>query len=185
MMFQQLRNEVSSSSPAAQLHQEYARVSAYKSRIADWKAVLSQGISFDQAMAIIRFLENSGIPEFPMSSTIAKNAKRYLADAATDPVACRLPVSIEANELAERIAETGNAIDPEYVADALNRYRAYFVAMDPKKLETSYFDPPRQFVYAWFTEMMKYGSPRVRRFHPDHFKFKAYLRLVAQAARRG
>jgi len=185
MTFQQLRTATEGPSPAAKLHQSYNRVAETNSRTDDWKKVLAAGVSFEQAEAIIRWLQHGGLPEFPSSGTIARNAKWYAELAARDPVASRVLVMIDAFELAVDIAKQGHEIEAEYVQDAINQYRGYLNSIDTSDMLYIHMLPSRIFVKQWFTEMMPHGTPRMRRFHLEHSKFKEFVRLTAKASRRG
>lgn len=173
-------------SPASKLHRDYCRVSPKNfSSVQDWKQVLAAGVSFEQAESIIRWLSHGGLPEFPAARTVARNAKYYAELASRDPMAMITQVSIEAFDLAVRIADTGYDIEPEYVQDAMRRYRAYLETVQEDGLLYAHMPPTRIFVEQWFTEIMAKGTPRMRRFHLEHTKFKEFVKLTARAARRG
>ena len=180
MTFQQLK-PADGPTPAARLHQQYAIIGA--SSIKDWKQVLID-VTFEQAEAIIRWLRNGGLPDLPHSRTIAKNAKWYATLASRDPMASCVNVTIEGFEMAIRIADAGFEIEAEYVQDALNQYREY-INQPLQDLLYNHLPPGRIFVEQWFTEIMPRGTPRMRRFHLEHIKFKEFIKLTARAARRG
>lgn len=171
--------------PAAKLHQLYKLTASQNSSVDSWGKVLAAGVSFKEAEAIIRWLQNGGLPDPPHSRTIAKNAKWYAEMAARDPVASVTEVSVEAFELALRIADAGYEIEAEYVQDALTRYREYLQNVDSSEMIHSYLPPGRIFVEKWFTEIVPRGTQRMRRFSLDHVRFREYIRLTERAARRG
>jgi len=94
-------------------------------------------------------------------------------------------VMMDAFELAVDIAKAGHEIEAEYVQDAINRYRVYLTSMDTFNLLYVHLPPSRIFVKLWFTEMMPSGTPRMRRFHLEHSKFKEFIQLTTRASRRG
>lgn len=184
MTFQQLK-PADGPLPAAKLHQLFVQIGSHISTISDWKRVLAAGVSFTEAEMVIRWLRNGGLPDLPHSRTIARNIAQYVTLASRDPMASCLTVSIEAFEMAIRIADAGFEIEAEYVQDALNQYRAYLVRTPTDDLLYNHLPPGRIFVEQWFTETMARGTPRMRRFHSEHIKFKEFIRLTARAARRG
>jgi hypothetical protein len=144
--------------------------------------LLERGYSFDELYSLLCWLEFHRAAALPSSTTIVRNAKEMVAESKTDPVACRVPVTQEALDMWEIICHAGCDIDPEYVQDALDKYRDY--------LRTSpawYFHmtPANEFIHDWFVVMARYGSPRMRRFHWEHPKFKDHISLVKRAMERG
>jgi hypothetical protein len=184
MSFKSLQESVGTS-PAAKLHAQYVKVAPQNSGTGYWKTVLAAGVSFEQAEAIIRWLANGGLPDLPHAKTIAKNAVWYAELASRDPMATYTNVSVEAFEMAVKIADAGFEIEAEYVQDALTKYRDYLKKAPVDDILYNHLPPGRLFILQWFTEIMPNGTPRMRRFHLEHSRFKEFIRLTARAARRG
>lgn len=182
MTFKNLQTNKSGPSPAVKLHSRYNSLTIGRSRVNDWKLLLQRGYSFAEAESLISYLETHRYAALPSSATIVRHSTALFAEAKKDPVASRVPVSHEANDLWEQICCAGAEIDPEYVADALNRYRDY-LKTNPKEL--AYLEPPIDFVYDWFVRIAKYGSPRTRLFHLEHPKWVQHVTLVKRAMERG
>ena len=180
MTFKVLQKETTGPSPAVELHLTYVRKNG-KSKVQDWKLILQRGFSFAEANGLISFLENRGLA-LPATSTIVNNLGDLMAQAACDPVACGVQVTAEALDLWEHVCSADWGIDAEYIQDALNRYRGY-LATDP--WEYSEHLPPKEFVFEWFTVVARYGSPRMRRYHLEHPKWKEYVELIKKAKKRG
>lgn len=185
MPFPQLTTTTDGTSPAAKLHHLFVKVASHNSSTsADWKKVLAAGVSFDEAATIIRWLQFGGMAIMPSAKTIAKNAKWYAELSSRDPLATVTAVSVEAFEMAIRIGDAGFEIEAEYVQDAIAQYREYL--NNPiDGLLYLHLPPARIFVEQWFNEIMPRGTPRMRRFHLEHPKFKEFIRLTNRAARRG
>jgi hypothetical protein len=105
-----------------------------------------------------------------------------IEESKTDPVACRIKVSRQALDMWELVCHAGCDIEPEYIQDALDKYREY---LSSGPAEFDYLDPASEFVHDWFILRARYGSPRMRRFHLEHPKFKDYISLVKRAMERG
>ena len=161
-------------SPAAKLHTRYNVLTAGRSNLADWKTILSRGVSPKEAECLISYFENQGY--FPKTTAIISHLDKHLADAAMDPVAQRYPYTTWATELAEKLDREGNPVPPEYIQAARDNYSAYLDAMLQVckdiwvKLPT-----PTDFVQLWFEEQARYGSWRMRCYHTGHPKFRALV----------
>jgi len=180
MTFKELGNN-SGASPALTLHSRYNVLTNGKSRAQDWKQILGRGFSFTEAESLINYLELRG-SAMPTSSTVVKNLSDLMSQTEADPVASRVKVTDEALGIWEHVCAVDWGIDVEYIQDALNRYRGY-LATGPD--EYSELVPPKEFVFEWFTSIARYGSPRMRRFHLEHPKWKEYVGLVKRAKARG
>jgi hypothetical protein len=181
MTFKDLQKETTGTSPASKLHSRYNLLTNGKSRVIDWKLILERGFSYDDADNLISYLELRGAG-MPTSSTVVKNLTDLMAQTEADPVASRVKVTDEALGIWEHVCAVDWGIDVEYIQDALNRYRGY-LATCPE--EYSELVPPKEFVFDWFTSIARYGSPRMRRFHLEHAKWKEYVSLIKRAKARG
>jgi hypothetical protein len=182
MTFQSLQQNKSGPSPAVELHTRYGRLTNGKSKIGDWRNLLQRDFSFDELSSLINWLEVHRAGAFPSSTTILRNIKDMLAESKNDPVACRIDVSMMAMDMCELIHHAGHPVEPELVQDALDKYREYLASHPP---EFDFLDSPSTFVHDWFVVRARYGSPRMRRFHWEHPKFKEYITLVKRAMERG
>lgn len=180
-MFQHLRQD--NKSCLAELLARYRQITMGTARLADLKALVQRGFSEQQIESVVNWLSAHRAGLAPSSQSLVRRFKELLAEAEKDPVASKLPVSIQAYDLWERIADNSNSIDPEYVQAALNDYRAYFKETEGTLLY-QHLPPATVFVYDWFVLMARHGSPRVRRFRSDHPKFVEYLKLVKRASER-
>jgi hypothetical protein len=180
-MFQHLRQETKSR--LVELFTKYRQVTVGTARLADFKDLIRRGFSEQQIEAVVNWLSVHRAGFAPGTPSLVRNFKALLAEAELDPVASKLPVSIQAYELWERIVDNSNSIDPEYVQAALQDYKAYFKEIEGTLLY-QYLPSAVSFVYDWFVLMARNGSPRVRRFRVDHPKFVEYLRLVKRASER-
>jgi hypothetical protein len=181
MNFGQLQQTQDSSTPVAELHSKYNRLTHGKSRSLDWKKIL-QRISYEEAIQLQNYLARQPYPI--KSESVVSRLDELLHEMQFDPVARKVPVSQMALDVCERISESGNDIDPEYVADALIRYTEYLFTV-AKGREHACLPTAREFVYEWFTVLATYGSPRMRVFHLEHPKWKKYLTDVRRFAERG
>jgi hypothetical protein len=182
MTFQSLQQNKSGPSPASQLHSRYNLLTNGRSKVSDWKLLLERGYSFDELYSLLCWLEFHRAAALPSSTTIVRNAKEMIAESKTDPVACRVPVTQEAMDMWEIICHAGCDIEPEYVQDALNKYRDYLAC---KPVVFDFLESPKEFIHDWFVLHARYGSPRMRRFHILHPKFINYIALVKRAMERG
>ena len=213
MTFQSLQQNKSGPSPAVELHTRYGRLTNGKSKIGDWRNLLQRDFSFDELSSLINWLEVHRAGAFPSSTTILRNIKDMLAESKNDPVACRINVSMMAMDMAMMSHNNynhrggvvvvndnhrggvghvnhyggvnhhaGHPVEPELVQDALDKYREYLASRPP---EFDFLDSPSTFVHDWFVVRARYGSPRMRRFHFEHVKFKEYIALVKRAMERG
>jgi hypothetical protein len=180
-MFQHFRQETKSS--LAGLYSKYKQVSKGSTQLADFKLLVQRGFSEQQIEAVVNWLSVHRAGFAPGTPSLVRNFKALLAEAELDPVASKLPVSIQAYELWERIEDNSNSIDPEYVQAALQDYKAYCKETEGT-LVYQHLPPATVFVFEWFVLMARNGSPRVRRFRVDHPKFMEYLRLVKRASER-
>lgn len=181
MTFGQLKHTEQTGTPAAVLHSRYTQLTSGKSKIESWKQVLRR-ISYDEAIQLQNYLARQ--PFQMKSESVVSRLSELLHEMQFDPVARKVPVSQMALDVSERIAEAGNDIDPEYVADALIRYTEYLFQV-AKGREHSFLPTAREFVYEWFTVLAVYGSPRMRVFHLEHPKWKKYLTDIRRFAERG
>lgn len=181
-MFESLRQ--TESNPVPRLHTLYQRLSNGKSKVADIRLLVERGFSESCVEKVFNLLSLRNSGNMPTTGFIVKNFSQLLAEAEEDPVASKLPITQEAIDLAERICADGECIDIEYVQDALNRYRAY-LGSNSHEFFWYLLPPAQEFVYSWYVEMAKWGSPRNRRFSVSHLKFEEFLRLVRRAANRG
>jgi hypothetical protein len=181
MTFQSLQNN-NETSPAVDLHLRYGKLSIGKSKIADWRSLLQRGFTHSELDSLINWLEIHRTGAFPSSTTIVRNVKEMLVESKNDPVACRIKVSRQALDMWELICHAGCDIEPEFVQSALDGYREYLATCPP---EFDFLDAPATFVHDWFVVRARYGSPRMRRFHLEHTKFKEYISLVKRAMERG
>ena len=180
-MFQHLRQDTKSC--LADLLTRYRQITMGTARLADLKALVQRGFSEQQIEAVVNWLSVHRAGFAPGTPSLVRNFKALLAEAELDPVASKLPVSIQAYELWERIVDNSNSIDPEYVQAAIDGYRAYFKETEGTLLY-QHLPSAVSFVYDWFVLMARNGSPRVRRFRVDHPKFVEYLKLVRRASER-
>lgn len=180
-MFQHLRQETKSS--LVGLHSKYKQVSSGTAKLADFRELVRRGFSEQQIESVVNWLSAHRAGFAPSSQSLVRRFKELLAEAEKDPVASKLPVSIQAYELWERIADNSNSIDPEYVQAALNDYRAYFKETEGTLLY-QHLPPATVMIYDWFVLMARHGSPRLRQFRVDHPKFLEYIRLVKRASER-
>ena len=181
MNFGQLQQTQNSSTPAAALHSMYNRSTNGKSKVDSWKQVLRR-VSYEEAIQLQNYLARQPYPI--KSESVVSRLDELLHEMQFDPVARKVPVSQMALDVCERISESGNDIDPEYVADALIRYTEYLFTV-AKGREHACLPTAREFVYEWFTVLATYGSPRMRVFHLEHPKWKKYLTDVRRFAERG
>lgn len=180
-MFQHLRQDTKTS--LAGLYSKYKQVSSGSTKLADFKLLVQRGFSEQQIEAVVNWLSVHRAGFAPGTPSLVRNFKALLAEAELDPVASKLPVSIQAYELWERIVDNSNSIDPEYVQAAIDGYRAYFKETEGTLLY-QHLPSAVGFVYDWFVLMARNGSPRVRMFRVNHPKFVEYLKLVKRASER-
>lgn len=186
MTFTQFDKNSSGPSPAARLHTQYAQLSDGRSRVGDWKQLLQRGISFEECQQVINYIRNNRAGNIPASITVARCFKDFQTFASEDPVACKIEVSRESMDLWERICQTGCDIDPEYVEAASRLYREYLSrTYNDDGYLYAHLVPVGDFVFSWFTELSRYGSPRVRRFHENHPKFVEHIKRLRRFAERG
>lgn len=167
-------------SPAAELHTEYNSFAPGRSKVADWRELIKL-IGVRDCRIIVRHLRETSIHP-PTTGTIKTNWRRYYEDAIIDPVACQYPVSIAANELAEKLVYSGSeALEPEYVAQAIDTYAAILDTTATTcpilwvKLDCVY-----GFVRRWFEDIAVFGTSRMRQLRLSHPKLKQELCAVAR-----
>lgn len=162
----------SSSTPAAQLHAAYNRVTAGQSDFRKWKEIAKR-YTVAQGMLVIRYVEGNYSVYPSMSLQTFAN---LLKQAESDPVASGYPVSQEALAVTLGLVDKGCDIPAEYVAQAIDRYREFARQVEQERQVLWWVMPPASlFVVMWFTEIADFGSPRIRQFHTKHPKFRNWL----------
>jgi len=181
-MFQELRHD-KESSPAVRLFTKYRQLTNSETKVACFRDLLQRGFTEQDVECVINWLAVHRAGSVPGSTVLLRNFKGFLAEAQQDPVACKLPVSIAARDLWERIESDGRGIDPEYVQAALDGYRAYLKSVEGTPVYR-HMPPGIDFVYEWFVHWATHGSPRTRRFHAEHYKFVEYMKYVKRTSER-
>lgn len=166
-------------STAVKLHVEYNKYTSGQSCLADWQNIVK--LAGDQGARIIFKLAITQLLCAPSSRLLRRDWRRYLQDAEANPEASGYPVSVYAKDVAEYLYSCNADIAPEYVAQCIDRYKA-FMEVCQDKLPSLWQKLPasREFAVYWFVDECRYGNPSMRMFRLNHPKFVQWLLAYAR-----
>jgi hypothetical protein len=143
--------------------------------------MLTRGASYEELDCLINYLEQQ--THLPNTQRILSHMDHYLAEAAKDPVARKYGYTKWATELAEKLDREGNPVAPECLQHTRDTYSDYLAAMLQVCKDVWVKMPaPADFTEFWYGEQARYGSTRMRHFHPQHPKFKPWVLAYCRAA---
>lgn len=153
---------------AARLHRMYGRVAT--STLADWKW-LSERYPYADLLALVEWLKRKPPGLRPETRWLKKHYPGYRERMLKDVSV--FPVDQEAKDLAEAIAQEGNAIDAPYVAHCLQVYRGFLKHIQENGSEQAQhvytmLPAPKAFGMEWFCKINGSHSPSYRQFRVDH-----------------
>ena len=151
-------------SPALVLHREYNVMTGGRSDVNRWKEITKK-YTVEEGLRVIRFVGKTYnyFPQMTMTKF-----KELLKEANADPLASQVPVSQEAEALANGLEDRGLGIHAEYVQDALTKYRDLLDIIHDECLELWYRMPTgAMFINKWYGEIRRGRTGNLTFSHRD------------------
>lgn len=168
-------------SKAGDFHCYYNRITDGRSRIQDWKALLDRGIPENHIELVLSYIERGNTIHHPSSGGILRNWDSWLRRAEEDLEVSKYPYTLAATDICTKLAELGQDIPPEYAQHTMDEYRAVLdkvYAVD--KAVWAQLPPAYLFTITWFSEILRYGCPRIRKFATNRKEFISYLSTICK-----